>query len=318
MQHHMWAGAIFIGIIIHTSITIGQQVGPPISDPKGYTLNVPVDEVSVMFHASDWHGVPMNDLTVSDIRVQDNGKPPRQVVSFEVHQNLPIRLGVMIDTSRSMLEYLHLNQWIASEYAERLLDKKRDLAFVMRFDSETKVQPDWTSDAEALTTSIRDVSAHHESRLGGTALFDAIYKACRDQFGTTNNALSGNFIMLFTDGIDNASHARIADDIDICQRANTAIYIFNNEPKSRFSSGQKVLQQLADESGGQMYFDQTPDGFRRDLYQTDVNLRSQYRIVYRPRSITRDGSFHRIKLESPTRGGLITTRSGYYAPQREK
>jgi Ca-activated chloride channel homolog len=221
----------------------------------------------------------------------------------------------MTDTSRSMLEYVRLNQWVASEYAEHLLDKKRDLAFVMRFDSEAKVQPNWTSDAEALTTSIRDVTAYHESRLGGTAIFDAIYKACRNQFGSTNNIPSGNFIMIFTDGIDNASHTRIADDIDIYQKANTAIYVFNNEPKSRFSPGQKILQQLADKSGGQMYFDQTPEGLRKDLYQTDVNLRSQYKIIDRPMRINRDGSFHRIKLESPTRGGLITTRSGYYAPQ---
>jgi Ca-activated chloride channel homolog len=315
MQHRMWVGTIFLGIIISTSITTGQQVGPSVDDSKGYTLNVAVDEVSVVFHASDWQGIPMNDLKINDIRITDNRQPPRQVVSFEVHPNLPIRMGVMIDTSMSMLEYLRLNQWIASEYAERFLDKKRDRAFVMRFDSEMKIQPDWTSDVELLTSSIRDVAAYHESRLGGTAIFDALYKACRDQFGTTNNVSSGNFILLFTDGVDNASHARIADDIDICQRANTAIYIFNNEPKSRFATGQKVLQQLADKSGGQMYFDQTPEGIMKDLYQTDVNLRSQYRIVYRPKSIKRDGSFHPIKLESPTRGGLIITRSGYYAPQ---
>jgi VWFA-related protein len=315
MQHRRWVRTIFLGVIIPTSITNGQQASPSVDDSRGYTLNVAVDEVSVVFHASDWQGIPMNDLKISDIRVTDNRRPPREVVSFEVYQNLPIRMAVMIDTSRSMLEHLRLNQRIASEYAERFLDKKRDRAFVMRFDSEMKIQPDWTSDVELLKSSIRDVAAYHESRFGGTAIFDALYKACRDQFGITNNVSSGNFILLFSDGVDNASHARIADDIDICQKANTAIYVINNEPKSRFSPGQKVLQQLADKSGGQMYFDQTPERIMKDLYQTDVSLRSQYRIVYRPKSIKRDGSFHSIKLESPTRGGLIITRSGYYAPQ---
>ncbi len=182
----------------------------------------------------------------------------------------------------------------------------------MRFDSESKVLQNWTGDSDALTASLNNVAADRASRLGGTALFDAIYKACRDQFGTTN-PLAGNFILLFTDGIDNASHARLEDDTDICQKANTAIYVFSIEPKSIFSDGQKTLSKLTSRTGGVLFFDQTRETISHDLRVIDANLRSQYRLVYKPQHFKRDGSFHRIRLDSPNRGGVITARDGYYA-----
>jgi Ca-activated chloride channel homolog len=211
-----------------------------------------------------------------------------------------------------MLGNLRRNQAIANEYITQLLHKQADRAFVMRFDSESKVLQDWTADSDALEKTLGTVAADQASRLGGTALFDAIYKACRDQFGTAN-PLAGNFILLFTDGIDNASHARLEDDIDICQKANTAIYIFSVEPKLIFSAGQKTLNELASKTSGTLFFDQTHETIWNDLRIMDANLRSQYRLVYKPQHFKRNGAFHRIKLDSPTRGGVITTRSGYYA-----
>jgi VWFA-related protein len=211
-----------------------------------------------------------------------------------------------------MLGHLRRNQSIANEYVTQLLRKQTDRAFVMRFDSQSKVLLDWTSNDDALAAAFRNVAADYASRLGGTALFDSVYKACRDQFGTAD-PLAGNFILLFTDGIDNASHVRLQDDIDICQKSNTAIYVFSAEPKSLFSEGQKTLQQLATQSGGVIFFDQSSETIWDDLRLIDANLRSQYRLVYKPQHFKRDGSFHRIKLDSPARGGVMTVRSGYYA-----
>jgi Ca-activated chloride channel family protein len=289
-----------------------QTANPPAVPADPYILNVAVDEVSLTFHAADFHGIPMDDLKLDDLRILDNGKRPRQIVSFEAHQNLPVRFGILMDTSRSMLEYLHRNQAIANEYLTQLLHKQTDRAFLMRFDSESKVLQDWAGDSDTLSATLRNVAADHASRLGGTALFDSIYKACRYQFGT-DNPLAGNFILLFTDGIDNASHARFEDDIDICQKANVAIYIFSAEPKSLFSDGQKTLNKLATQTGGVIFFDQNRETIWSDLRVIDANLRSQYRLVYKPQHFKRDDSFHHIKLDSPARGGVMTVRSGYYA-----
>jgi Ca-activated chloride channel homolog len=300
----------FATCVLSVALPQTSKTPSPADDP--YTLNIAVDEVSLTFHAADFHGVPIDDLKLDDMRILDNGKKPLKIVSFDIHQNLPVRFGVLVDTSRSMLGYLRRNQAIANQYVTQLLHKQTDRAFVMRFDSESKVLQNWTGDSDALTASLHNVATDHASRLGGTVLFDSIYKACRDQFGTTD-PLAGNFILLFTDGIDNASHARLEDDIDICQKANTAIYIFSTEPKQIFSEGQKTLHALATQSGGVIFFDQTPESTWNDLRIIDANLRSQYRLVYKPQHFKRDGSFHRIKLDSPTRGGVITARSGYYA-----
>src|SRR5258708_40250734 len=87
-----------------------QTEKPPTAPTDPYTLNVAADEVSLTFHAADFHGIPMEDLKLEDLRILDNGKHPRQIVSFEAHQNLPVRFGILMDTSRSMLEYLRRNQ----------------------------------------------------------------------------------------------------------------------------------------------------------------------------------------------------------------
>jgi len=294
------------------SVAFPQTAKAPTTDTDPYTLNVAVDEVSLTFHAADFRGIPIDDLKLDDLRVLDNAKRPRQIVSFEVHRNLPVHFGILMETSRSMLGYLRRNQATANEYVTQLLRKQTDRAFIMRFDSESKVLQDWTTDSDALTTSLQNIASDRDSRLGGTALFDSIYKACRDQFGKAN-PIAGNFILLFTDGIDNASHARLEDDINICQKANAAIYIFSTEPKSIFSDGQKTLNKLATQTGGVIFFDQTRETIWNDLLIIDASLRSQYRLVYKPQHFKRDSSFHHIKLESPTRGGVITTRSGYYA-----
>ena len=315
MPRHRSKVFVYLGALLAASCILSvarSQTPTSASDAKPYTLNVAVDEVSLTFHAADFHGIPIDDLKLSDLRLLDNNKRPRQILSFEVHQNLPVHFGILIDTSRSMLGHLLRNQAIANEYITHLLRKQTDRAFVMGFDFDSKVVQDWTTDSEALTGSLRNIGTSHSSRLGGTALFDSIYKACRDQFGTAN-PLAGNFILLFTDGIDNVSHARLEDDIDICQKANTAIYIFSAEPKTFLSDGQKTLAALAAQTGGIIFFDQTRETIWADLRVIDANMRSQYRLVYKPQHFRRDSSFHRIKLDSPARGGVITTRSGYYA-----
>jgi VWFA-related protein len=311
MPRHRRKRSIRLGMMLSV-ITILPVAFPQATKDSPYTLNVAVDEVSLTFHAADFHGTPIDDLKLTDLRLLDNGKRPRQIVSFEIHKNLPVRLGIVVDTSRSMLGYIGRNTSIVESFLTHQFRAEKDRAFLMRFDFQSEVRQDWTNDPASLTEALKKITAGYQSRLGGTALFDSIYKACHNQFGTSE-PFAGNFILLFTDGIDNASHARLEDDIDICQKANTAIYIFQPEPPSMFADGQKILTKLATQTGGNIYFNQTPENVSDDLRVIDANLRSQYRLVYKLQRLKRDSSFHRIKLDSPTRGGVITARSGYYA-----
>jgi VWFA-related protein len=308
MRVSSWNLACVLALNLGLLTTLIAQTGP-----DAYTLKVPVDEVAVTFHVADWHGAAMDDLTVSDVRLTDNGKPPGAIVSFEKAKDLPVRVGILVDTSRSVLDDIRRNQWVASQYLRHLFSASGDRGFVLRFDSQDKVVQDWTADGAALEKAVHTVASDAKSRIGGTALFDAVYRSCRDQFGRTDKVEAGNFILLFSDGVDNASHALLEDDIRMCQSTNTAIYVFSGESGHFLSEGQKVLRDLAAQSGGQIFFEQQEADRWRDLQRVDANVRSQYRLVYRLKGLKRDGSFHRIKLTSPSRGGVITTRAGYYA-----
>jgi VWFA-related protein len=176
----------------------------------------------------------------------------------------------------------------------------------------------WTNDTFALIDGIRNrnVKTGGGGRLGGTALFDAIYRACRDQFSRIDYGSSGNFILLFTDGEDNASHFTLQEAVDGCRRTNTAVYAFRTEAAPNLSStGPKTLADLTTLTGGRAFRSESSKAeILSDLQVIQADLRNQYRLVYKPADLTHDGSFHRITLIGPQRAEVINVRSGYYAP----
>jgi Ca-activated chloride channel homolog len=280
-----------------------------------YSLNVSVDEVSLSFHAEDAHGLPVNDLKLDELKIFDNGKPPGKVLVFQPLRDFPIRAGILLDTSESMEGYLPRNRAISIEYAHRLLRQQTDQAFVMDFDSQSIVTQPWTSNVAALTAGLRGFAAQGKGRIRGTAIFDAVYRACLNQFGRLERRDTANFVLLFSDGEDNASLASLKDAVGMCQRSNTAIYVFRAQPQGSFSSGPKTLAELAATSGGRVFYDDDSDaGIYNDLRTIEADLRNQYRLIYKPADLRRDGSFHRIELKGPARVENIDVRTGYYAP----
>ena len=279
-----------------------------------YRLNVSVDEVILTFHATDAHGLPINDLQLSDLTLLDNGIPPAKILDFQLQQNFPIRAAILIDTSVSMSAHLYRDQSIASQYAQQLLRQQTDQAFVTHFDRTAHLIQSWTSSPTTLTTAIHATT--HGDPIGATALFDTLYAACRYQFGEIDHRTSGNFILLFSDGEDNASFLDLETAVDMCQRTNTAIYAFTPDPTS---PGIPTLAQLATQTGGALFHDDAsaPD-ISIDLRTIEASLRNQYRLVFRPASLAHDGAFHPIVLATPDRVATLTIRSGYYAPKPKK
>jgi Ca-activated chloride channel homolog len=294
----------------------GSQTGAAASQSAArYRLSVSVDEVDLTFHAADAHGIPINDLKLEELSLRDNGKPPGKILAFQSLQNLPIRAGILMDTSESMDEHLTGNRAISIQYVQSLLRQPTDQAFVMYFGSLSEIAQPWTSNTVALTAGIRKFAAVGQSRMGGTAIFTAIYQACLNQFDKIDHAGSGNFILLFSDGEDNASHSSLKQAVDMCQRTNTAIYAFREEREdSLFSTGPRILTDLTAQTGGRVFQDDSEAGIDNDLRTIEADLRNQYRLVYKPAELEHDGSFHRIELKAPERVESIIIRSGYYAP----
>lgn len=296
--------------------TVAQSQLQPAGQDPGYTLSLPVNEVSLTFHVTDATGTPIGSLTQGDMKLFDDGKLQSRIVDFQAYHDLPVRAGILMDTSLSMEGSAAHNVEIASTYLARHFRKETDRAFVMRFDIQTHVQRDWSSNAGILADGLQAAAYGAGKGADGTSIFDSIYKACRDEWPGDSGAVTGNFILLFTDGLDNSSHARIADVIDRCQRSRTAIYVFLNEWKARNSRGQQTLEELVSQSGGRIFYQPNDEQVERDMATMESDMRSQYRMVYTVPGLVRDGSFHHIKVECAVKKSEVLTRSGYYAATR--
>jgi VWFA-related protein len=305
---------LLVALLAQHRCVDAQSNSAPSENSEAYRLKVAVDEVSLTFHAADAHGLPVNDLKLNELSLLDNGKPPRRVIEFHPLLDLSLRAGILIDTSESMQHNVFANQAISIKFAQRLLRQQADQAFVMDFGYLSTITQPWTSDTAALAAGIHQVVAGRENPLGGTAMFDTIFRACFNVFGNVDHAASGNFILLFSDGEDNASHTSLEEVVDICQHANTAIYAFRAEPAPNlFSGGPRALTDLAGQTGGRVFPGDDSDAeIDSDLRVIEADLRNQYRLIYNPARLTHDGAFHRIELKTPERVESLSIRSGYY------
>ncbi|HEX4006736.1 MAG TPA: VWA domain-containing protein [Acidobacteriaceae bacterium] len=288
---------------------------PQVPEPTT-TFQVQVDEVTLPFRAYDANGHPVADLRLPDLSLRDNGKPPRRILSFARLTGQPIRVGILLDVSASIEgDSLSSSQDIASAFTGEFLRPPSDQAFVLQFDFDQKFLSGWLANRAALGSAISSAGRGRGSRMGGTAIYDALYRGVRDQIAQqTLPGQTSNAIILFSDGDDNASHARFTDVIEICQRTNTAIYVFSANPKSAFNTGEKDLRSLTAQTGGRLFFDRDPDGIRRDLRTVEDDLRDYYLVVYRPARLKPNGAFHPVRLQSLRPGVAINARAGYYAP----
>ena len=290
------------------------QTQPPAQSP--YTLRVPVDEIAITFHASASNGTPLTHLTRNDLRLSDNGKRQDRIVMLQSYEDLPIRAGFLFDISSSMYWSLPFNRSVIRTYASRLLRPDTDRAFVMQFDTETLITQPWTSDVTRISAgaaAIPTVDPHTPTHFPLTAIFDALYKTCRDQWTADAGESTGNFILLFSDGLDDNSHAYLREAVDMCQRTRTAIYAIVNGHESAFSAGRRTLTALTEQTGGRVFFDPHDGALLRDLAIMEAEQRTQYRLVYKPSNFKADSSFHAVRLRCSVPGARIATRTGYYA-----
>jgi VWFA-related protein len=285
---------------------------------RPYTMNLPVDEVVLTFHAADLHGLPVNDLKANEVKVLDNGVAPRRVIAFDTLVDRPLRAAILLDTSESMQQALKGTKLVADRFARRLFRQTTDQALVMQFGySSTIVQP-WTSDSAAIVQSIRGIHEGQANPLPGTALIDTVFRACFYGFGKADATATGNVILLFSDGEDISSHTGMDEALRACQHSNTAIYAFRVPSASEAGSpGPKTLADLAAKSGGRVFrADDADEAIWGDLEVIESEMRNQYRLIYHPAQLKHDGTFHSIELQLPDRVNRVEVRPGYFAPDR--
>jgi Ca-activated chloride channel homolog len=274
-------------------------------------IKVHVNEVPLIFTVTDRHGHYIANLSQNDFALLDDQKAPAKVNEFHQQINLPLRVGIVIDASTSIRSRFQFEQQSATEFLLQVLRAKNDRAFVMGFDVTPTITTDWTNDQDKLETGINKLSPG-----GGTALFDAVYSACRDKLLTERGPEPvRKAIILISDGDDNQSRVYLSEAIKECERADTIIYAISTNWTPSRGQGDRVLQQLSEETGGEVFFPPSVEEMATSFKDIEEELRSQYSIVYTPADFKYDGSFRTIYLYCYDRRYQVHARKGYFAPR---
>lgn len=283
-----------------------------------YKLQLPVDEVVLTFHAIDDHGLPINDLKVNEVRLLDNGSPPRRIIAFDSILNRPIRAAILLDTSESMQQTVSASKRIAQHFVEHILRQESDKAIVIDFAYASNTAAQWTGNPSSLSQNIQNVRLGTMNPVQGTAIFNTIFRTCAYDFKNADPAATGNLMLLFSDGEDNAGMTSMEEALRACQGGNTVIYAFRIPSNyAEHSTGPKTLADLAANTGGRVFpANETPDAIWDDLKLIESEMRNQYRLVYTPANVKHDGTFHSIELQLPDRVDRFDVRSGYFAARQ--
>jgi len=281
-------------------------------DVNAPTIKIGVNEVNLIFTVTDKHGKYNPNLKQSDFALLDDQKAPARVNSFHQQINLPLRVGLVIDASTSIRSRFQFEQQSATEFLLQILKSRLDRAFVMGFDVTPNITQDWTNDIDGLETGVNRLRPG-----GGTALYDAVYTACRDKLLDARvQEPVRKAMILISDGEDNQSRVRPDEAIKMCERAETIIYAISTNWTPSRGQGDKVLTQLAEATGGQVFFPPSVEEMSNSFKDIEEELRSQYALTYTPADFKTDGAFRTIYLYCNDRRYQVRARKGYFAPRQ--
>lgn len=294
-----------------TTTPPAQQPLPPVTQQNGaYTITTVVNEVNLIFTVTDKHGHFIRDLKESDFSLLDDRMAPAEVYSFTQQTNLPLRVGLLIDTSSSIRSRFQFEQDAAVEFLLSVLRPKLDKAFVMGFDVTPDITQPYTNNGDLLAAGIRKLSPG-----GGTALYDAVYSACQDELLPLRGPDAvRKVVILLSDGDDNQSHATLDDAVKMCQRADTTIYAVSTNDSPSRDRGDDILKAMAQVTGGRAFYPPRMEEVANAFSGIQEELRSQYSLVYKPANFKADGAFRPIYLTCYDRKYKVRVQKGYFAP----
>ena len=297
---------------------------------SGQTFKREVNLVDVLFTVLNRRNKLVPDLAQGDFKVFDEGKP-QEIRYFSKQSDLPLRIGMLLDTSNSIRDRIKFEQDASVSFLFSVLRRNKDEAFVMTFDDEPQIIQGFTSDTGALRDQIMGTRAG-----GGTAIYDAIYEACSKQLNHPPRPAGDQpdvvrrVMILISDGEDNLSLRTRSEAIELAQRTSVVIYTIStstqwialeetnpektSDRKYHLTDGDKILQDLAEETGGRAFFPYHVDDLDQSFQDIGDELRNQYSIAYQPLNYTLDGRYHKIRVEVPDHKGYrVNARRGYYA-----
>jgi Ca-activated chloride channel homolog len=292
----------------------GQNKMPPIVSTTGL--------VHLVATVTDRRHNFVTDLEQSDFKILEDNTP-QDIRFFGRETDLPLRIGVLLDTSNSIRPRLAFEQDAAIDFLDGVIRRNKDMAFLMTFDNEPDVIQDYTGDLGLLTAAIRKQRAG-----GGTALNDAIYRASEKLLNPPApngpNPEVRRVIVVISDGDDNLSDHALSDAIESAIRAESAIYaistntdwlsISGDKPrKMHVEGGDKVLEEFSEQTGGRVFYPYKVEDLAQSFVDIGTELRSQYFIAYSPKDTESFGKYRKIEVQTDRKGLAVRTRKGYYS-----
>ena len=303
--------------------------GPP-AGQNPTVIQSRVNLVDILFTVLNRRNKLVPDLEKADLKIFDD-KAPQEIRYFSKQTDLPLRIGMLLDTSNSIRDRLKFEQDASTNFLFSVLRHNKDEAFVMTFDDEPQVIQKFTGDAGALRDEIFKTRAG-----GGTAIYDAIYSACLNELSHPPRPpgdqpdVVRRVMILISDGDDNLSTRTRAEAIEMAQRASVVIYTISTSTqwialsqtdpskaanrKNHLTPGDQILQDLAEETGGRAFFPYHVDDLDQSFQDIGDELRNEYSIAYSPTNYVMDGRYHKIRIETPDHKGYqVRARRGYFA-----
>jgi VWFA-related protein len=306
-------------------------------DQSAATLKVNVNVVQLFFNVKDKRGALIPGLTKNDFQILEDGKP-QTIKYFAAESNLPLTLGILIDSSGSQARVLDMEKQVGGEFLSQIL-RDKDLAFVLSFDIDADLLQDFTSSVHSLKAALNQARINTGGGGGGgipglgggtiptpggpkgTVLYDAVYLASHDEL---SQQVGRKAMILLTDGQDEGSHYKIKDAIEAAQKSDSIVYVLLCADRGFYGgfggySGEGEMKKLTQETGGRVIdvgnkYEKLKEGFD----QIANELRSQYNIGYTPTNAVLDGTFRKIEIRATNKDYKIQSRAGYYAiPKRD-
>lgn len=337
-------GLLLVAVLLGSAFVFAQQQNPstpPAPPPaaaqgqeapqqNGTKFITTVNLVDVLFTVLDRRNKLVPTLEKQDFKIFDDNTA-QDIRYFSRQSDLPLRIGMLMDTSNSIRDRLKFEQDAANNFLFSVLRPRKDEAFLMTFDDEPQIIQNFTNDTGALRDQILRTRSG-----GGTAVYDAVYEACEKELSHPPRPpgdqpdVVRRVMILISDGEDNLSTHTRTEAIEMAQRTSVVIYSIStstqwvtlDDPgkaqsgnrKYHLTDGDQILKSLAEETGGRAFFPYHVDDLDQSFQDIGEELRNQYSIAYNPTSHAFDGRYHKIRVETPEHKGYqVRARRGYYA-----
>ena len=289
------------------------------------TLKVNVDVVSVLFNVKDKGGHLLPNLDKNEFQVIEDGKP-QNIKYFKAESNLPLTIGILLDTSFSQDRVLPIEKEVGAQFLRRLL-RKEDEAFLISFDVNVDLLQDFTNSEHDIRKGMDAAKINGGGGVGGlpgigqgpvpignpkgTLLYDAVYLAAHDKL---RSEVGRKALVLLTDGEDQGSQLKLQDALESAQKADAIVYVLLiSDSGIAAGTGAGLMKKLCEETGGRViHVGNNRDKLEQAFDQVSNELRSQYSIGYTPSNGKHDGTFRKVEIKTKE-GYKVQARKGYYA-----